>query len=159
MSLATHSPAPGAEGKQSTGKPITNGAGRGGQSPARNGWPAFVGLLQRGVQKNLHSGCREQGLSWQGSPRGQGSREVAKCGGSSRRELCFACWEDQAGCACLVLFPGRPALLPGAEAFPTTQAGEGGIRKFILNFFYVRFFLSFQVYYFPSVAPHFSNEC
>lgn len=73
MSLATHSPAPGAEGKQSTGKPITNGAGRGGQSPARNGWPAFVGLLQRGVQKNLHWGAGSRGFPGRGRPEGRGA--------------------------------------------------------------------------------------
>ena len=49
-------------------------------------------------------------------------------------------------------------MLPNTDVFWTVHDEGGGIWKFILNLFSVRFFFpSFQVYYFPSVALYFSN--
>ena len=85
-----HGPASGAEGKWSTVRP---------EGRAVLSQEGVAGLCRAAAVRNTEEPGprvhRAGGLSWQGQPGGQGRREVAECGGSSRRERRFVCWEDQ----------------------------------------------------------------
>lgn len=128
-----HDPTSGAEGKWLAVRPE-------GRAVPCQEWVA--GLCRAAAVRNTEEPGprvhRAGGLSWQGQPGGQGSREVADCGGSSRRECRFVCWEEW---LCLPsAFSGRPAVLSNTDVFWTVHDEGGGIWKFILNLFSVRFF-------------------